>query len=297
MSEHCALTIVVGVKDASANLEELVSRLSTAISSEIEVLLMFAGAPPRGWTPPLGIQVVSCPASSLVPELWRDGIVRARGRHLALTTAHCLPSPDWVHGLLAADLSNHVGVGGLIALDPGCSASHKAIYLLRYSAFAPPQTARNVSDIAADNAIYRRAEIIEHADLLAKGFWEPSFHRRFAANGLSLRLDPSIRVFYRGQERAGAFAAQRMQHGREYGESRSAELPVGQRIGLLLASPLVPFIIATRVIRRTLSNRAYARALPLASPWLVWFIASWSIGEFSGYLNAISGPRHEGEGS
>lgn len=293
MSEDCGLTLIVAVKDASANLDAFVSRLSGAAAPGVELLFLFAGPPPATWTAPPGGQTILSPANRLIPELWRDGILRARGRNIALTTAHCLPSPDWVEALLAADLSRHVGVGGVIALDASCSAAHKAIFLLRYSAYAPPQRAREVTDIAADNAIYRRADIMEHADLLAKGFWEPSFHRRFAAAGRTLCMDPSMKVFYRGREQPGAFAAQRMQHGREYGESRSAELPLLQRIGLLLASPLVPFIIAIRVIRRALRTGAYARALLLASPFLAWFIASWSIGEFSGYLNAIDRPRSE----
>jgi hypothetical protein len=294
MSGHCTLTVVVAVKDASANLEELSARLASAASPEVQLLFMFAGPPPAGWVGPPGSETVSSPASRLIPELWRDGIMHARGKHVALTTAHCIPSPDWVPALLAANLSANVGVGGPIELDPRCSAVHKGIYLLRYLAFAPPQRARVVADIAADNAIYRRAEIMEHPDLLAKGFWEPSFHRRFADKGLSLSIDPAIRVGYRGRELAGAFAHHRLQHGREYGESRSRETPLLQRVGYLLASPLVPFIIATRVTRRAFRSNVYARALPLASPWLLWFIASWSVGEFSGYLNAVLRPGHGG---
>ncbi|MDZ4762164.1 MAG: hypothetical protein SGJ21_13950 [Alphaproteobacteria bacterium] len=297
MSTDCALTIVVAVKDAAANLADLSTRLGSAASSGNQLLFVFAGPPPDGWTPPPGGETLSSPENTLIPELWRDGILRARGKHVALTSAHCLPSPDWVATLLAADLQKNVGVGGVIELDPRCSPVHKSIYLLRYLAFAPPQRARAVADIAADNAIYRRAEIMAHPQLLAKGFWEPSFHRRFATEGLSLCVAPAIRVGYRGRELAGDFARQRLQHGREYGESRSRALPLLRRVAYLLASPLVPFVILTRVTRRAFRGDIYLRALPVASPWLLWFIASWSIGEIGGYLNAVLRPARGEERS
>ncbi len=237
--------------------------------------------------------MITADERALIPELWRDGILRARGTRVALTTGQCIPCQGWVASLLAADLTANVGVGGLIDLDPRCSPVHKSIYLLRYLAFSPPQEARTVADIAADNAIYRRGEIMAYPRLLEKGFWEPSFHRRFAASGLSLRVNPAIRVVYYGRELSSDFARQRLEHGREYGESRSRDRPFPQRIAFLLMSPLIPVIILARVTRRAFRSTTYLLALPVALPWLLWFVGSWSVGEFSGYLKALLRPAEE----
>lgn len=284
------LTIVVALKDAAANLAELAARFSAAAGGEIQLLFVFAGPPPNDWTCPSGVETINSGRSALIPELWRDGILRARAPRVALTTGHCIPHQDWVASLLAADLRANVGVGGLFELDPRCSAVQKSIYLLRYLAFAPPQHSREVADIAADNAVYRRAEIMANSDLLKDGFWEPSFHRRFAADGLSLCIIPEMKVAYFGRELAADFARQRRAHGCEYGESRARGRPFPQRIIFLLMSPLIPVVILARVTRRACRKSTYLSALPVALPWLLWFVGSWSVGECAGYLNALFRP-------
>lgn len=287
MTERCTLTIVVAVKDATENLREITDRLSATTQPSVQLLFVFAGEPPQAWSAQGVNETLSASADSLVPHLWRDGIRHARGDAVALTTAQCLPAEDWVASLLAADLTQHVGVGGPIDLDQRCSPVHKAIYLLRYIAFALPQRSRTVQDIAADNAVYRRTNIMAHDDLLAQGFWEPSFHRRFAVEGLTLTMNATICVAYRGRETPGAFALQRFQHGREYGSSRSTGQPLWRRLLYLIASPILPFVILTRIVRRASRRALLAQAMLPAAPWLLWFVVSWSLGEARGYLGSI----------
>ena len=95
---------------------------------------------------------------------------------------------------------------------------------LAYISIAPPQTARQVEEIAADNAVYRRSDILQHQDLLQKGYWEPSFHARFRAAGWSLALEPRLRVVHRNRYNARQFLGQRFAHGREFGHARAARL-------------------------------------------------------------------------
>jgi DNA-binding LacI/PurR family transcriptional regulator len=64
-----------------------------------------------------------------------------------------VPASEWVETLLAADL-DRAAIGGVIVNDPEADSVAKAIFLLRYAAYAPPQDQRAVRDIAADNAIY-----------------------------------------------------------------------------------------------------------------------------------------------
>ena len=118
---------------------------------------------------------------------------------MALSTAHCIPADDWVDKLLAADMSSLPAIGGVIENDNAANARDWAIYFLRYISFTPSQQKRQVAEIAADNALYRRADILQHADLLAIGFWEPSFHARFRKAGLVLELDPAIRVVHKNR--------------------------------------------------------------------------------------------------
>lgn len=281
------VTIIIAVKDAEANLRELLERLSPAGTEEVQYIFVVAGAPTADLVG-LGdaVEVVAAPTSTLVPILWRDGIRRARGYGVALTTAQCLPPPGWVAALLAADMSNFVGVGGPIDLHPQNDPAHRAIYFLRYLAFTPPATRREVSEIAADNAIYRRAEILEHEDLLAEGFWEPSFHRRFRQQHLRLQLDPTLCIDYRGCEPLETFPGHRHAHGRAYGQWRAGQASLPKLAALILVSPLLPIVLLVRVLRRAWAHPRFRASVPSALPWLMLFVLAWCTGEARGYVVA-----------
>lgn len=273
------LSIVVAVKDSSDNVPALLNSLRTS-DSETEIIFCYAGPVQN-----IGDSVIelSFPTDTLVPNLWSEGILRARGRRVAMTTAQFVPRPDWLDRLRAADLERWVGVGGAIDNDQVTSAMNWGIFFLRYSAFAPPIPAGEAQEIAADNAVYDRAAILEHQDLLKEGFWEPSFHRRFRAAGRKLALDPEMIVVHRGAITGQSFTRQRYLHGRAYGVERAKRVGFGRNLLLLLASPLVPPLLLSRVTARMAARPVYRAQLFHAFPWLLRFILAWAAGEAAGY--------------
>jgi hypothetical protein len=280
------LSIVVAVKDGASNVQALLGALR-GLGGNTEVILCCAGsADCRS-----DVSQFSLPAETLVPTLWSEGILRARGSRVALTTAHFVPAADWVERLQSADLDRWVGVGGAIDNDPAASARNWAIFFLRYSAFAPPLAAGETDEIAADNAVYDRAAILEHADLLRGGFWEPSFHRRFRNAGKKLALDPDLVVVHHGTVSARSFAQQRYLHGRAYGIERAERAGFRRSLLLLLTSPLVAPLLLARVIARSARRPSYRAKLLIAFPWLVRFTLAWATGEAGGYASTLFAPR------
>ena len=292
MSAAPALSVVIAVKDAEANLDRILNVISAHSGEDIEFIFCVAG----DWSPTLAATALPARVSyaeedSLVPHLWRDGILMARGDKVALTTAHCIPTEQWLDRALHADTARFPGVGGLIDNDPQASAANWAIFFLRYLAFAPQRTASVVRDIAADNAVYSRTAIMAHRDLLGDGFWEPSFHRRFHADGKALFLDPSMIVIHHGLNDPREFVRHRYAHGTEYGGSRALERGIAARIGFLLASPAVPALIVARIVGRLTGRRDYSRHFPRALPWLVCMASAWGLGEAAGYWRALWGRK------
>jgi len=283
------LSIVVAIKDAAENVPRVLAALAD-VPDDCEVLLCFAGK--AGSTASSARTIVlTAPEDALIPHLWRDGILAARAPRVALTTAQCVPSADWARQIRHADMQRWAGVGGAIDNDPAASAANWAIFFLRYSAFAPPLKGGPAPEIAADNAVYDRAAILACPDLLAEGFWEPSFHRRFHDAGRMLLLDPAIVVTHHGLVTASDFAAQRMAHGHEYGAERGGRASRMTALGLLLRSPLVPLLILARIVRREMARREYRRHLLPSLPWLLAFAVAWSAGEASGYAAALAKAR------
>jgi hypothetical protein len=284
------LSIIIGVQHAQANIPEIMRALRPAAYPEVEFIFCHTQADAD--VPLLvgnegQVRTVRSPEGSLIPHLWRDGIMAARGECICTTTAHCVPTPDWVDALLAADLGQTVAAGGTIENDSNASAIGQAIFLQRYETFAPPQAKREVYDLAADNAIYRRSNLQRHSDLLQRGFWEPSFHKRFHAEGLRMALDPSLRVVHRNRYSARQYMRQRLTHGREFGLTRAMAYSLPGRLLLLLLAPAVFPLMLSRILWRALSKPALRKQLATAWFWLPAFVLAWVAGEASGYQTSL----------
>lgn len=287
-----ALTVVIAVKGGQANLSAILDRLSVVDSRTVEVLFCTAGPASEAlMSPGARHRVIEAEAAALVPHLWRDGLVAAGSDRVALTTAQFVPPENWIAGLLAADLDRWAGVGGPIENDAEVNTVRWAVYFLRYWKFAPPLPSGPVEEIAADNAVYDRREVIKHPDLLAQGFWEPSFHARFRADGRDLGLDPRLLSLYRGHDSVGEFSRQRFAHGRTFAETRGRARPRANAVAYLLATPLLPPLLIGRIMSRAFRRRRLAVRFFQALPWLLVFVTGWSAGEAAGYLKAAFGAR------
>lgn len=281
------LSIIIAMKEAAGNVESIIARLAD-IPDEIQIIFAVAGETPMALrNVPSGWTVLHVRSDTLIPYLWAEGIRSASGDWVALTTAQCVPAADWVQRLLTVDRTGRVAVGGALTNDCAASGLNWAIYFLRYSAFMPQETAGIRDEIAADNALYDRAAILRYPDLLACGFWEPSFHAQFRATGEVLEFDPGLLVEHRGLVSGPAFALQRFAHGREYGRVRAAGESAWRKLALLAVSPLIPLLLFGRIQARVGYNRSYPGKLAKATPWLFIFILAWSLGEALGYATTL----------
>ncbi|VAW53811.1 hypothetical protein MNBD_GAMMA05-1270 [hydrothermal vent metagenome] len=286
MSDY-KLTVVIAVQHSQENLPEIIRMLNPVGHENVEFI--FCCTPADSETDSLvagfdNVSVLSVENNSLIPVLWGDGIKVAQAEKVALSTAHCVPTKNWVDTLLAVDMTTLPAIGGIIENDSAASARDWAIFFLRYVSFAPPQQKKQIHEIAADNAVYRTADILQHKDLLEIGFWEPSFHARFRKAGLSLELDPEIKVVHKNHYSSAQFFAQRLAHGKEFGLERAGKISTFKRRLLILLSPLLPVIFLKKIISAVLQHGGYNAKLITAFPWLLLFLLAWGLGEAKGYL-------------
>ena len=158
MKTEYQLSVVIAVQYAQKNLPEILDNLDPNGHQNVEFLFCYTDADPDTIELVGGYEnsrVLLAPSGSLVPHLWRDGIQAAQAEKVALGTAHCIPTIDWIDQLLVTDMTSLPGVGGVLENAESSDAKGWAVYLLRYISFAPPQQKRPVNEIAADNAIYR----------------------------------------------------------------------------------------------------------------------------------------------
>jgi hypothetical protein len=284
------LSVVVAVQHAQANLPEIVAALEPGAHPDVEFIFCHAAATPDARRSAIGdgnaAELYGGP-DALIPHLWRDGIRAATGTWVATTTAHCIPASDWVARLKGHADDPGAAIGGVLANDAAAASLAWAIYLLRYTAFAAPQPMGAVTEVAADNAMYRRSLLLEHQDLLADGFWEPAFHARLRAAGHDLRLDPALTVTHRNRYRAGEFFGQRLAHGRQFGLARAAAWSRARRAAMLLAAPLLPLAFLRKIVRAARRHPVCSRHVFPALGWLLVFLSAWGMGEAMGYWTAL----------
>lgn len=236
------------------------------------------------------VRLIDCAPDRLAPERWGDGARVADGRVVAFTTDQMRVGTGWGRALVASVDAGAAGVGGTITLDARADADTAAAHLIRFSAFLPGahRERHAVADVAGDNAAYSRAAISAHADLLSEGFWEVEFHHRFAREGLGLEMIPDAPASLVGPVAIGALARQRFVHAREFGTTR-VRRHGASRWRIVLAAPLVPWVLLARMRRRAQADAASAGRFPGLLPRLAWLACAWAAGEAVGALLARSG--------
>lgn len=286
MSATIACSVVVAARGAEANIPAILDGLRPDMSPSSEILVVFNEGVPLPRLPETpGLRLIRGARDAPIPELWRDGILAAEGRLVGFLTAHCIPDRGWLARLCDTDLDGVAAVGGrIIEPDDAGGVSH-AIYCLRYP-HASGTEPGPVDDVAADNSLYDRDEVLLCRDLLEDGFWEPAYHARFKARGKRLEFDPAMSATHVNRYGAGDFMAMRRQHGRAFALERVAGRGRAVRLLAFLLSPLVFPVFAVKATGRVLA-RPDLRGLFLRSFfWFYLFLANWSLGEISGYARA-----------
>jgi glycosyl transferase family 2 len=281
------LSVVIASQAAPPQAEECLTALSAQASESVAIVFVNNGTDDtaafvRQKFPQ--VRVLSVGARALVPELWEAGIRATNAEIVALGTVNCVPADGWVAGIFNAHRRPVAGVGGTIACDPEAGVLDRAVYLCRYSAYMPPAREGPVSDIAGDNASYKRVAIEQCKDAWRRGFWEADVHQALARAGHGLWLDPAVTVVFSNGFSFGGFLCQRFQHGMRFARDRSARLARWQR-GLRVAFwPAVPLLMLLRVARRAPARRLLGGRFAFALPILAVFFVGWALGEAVGYL-------------
>jgi hypothetical protein len=228
------------------------------------------------------------PATALIPELWAKGIHHSKADIVALTTSHFVPKHDWLSQIIKAHSAAFPAVGGAIENDRAAGIVDSAVYFCRYYQYMPPFAEQNATEIAGDNAAYKRKHIDRYEPIWREGFWEPAVHAELKKEGLQLRLVPSVVVYHKRSFGFWGFVKQRFKHGRQFGSWRASSLTKQKHAVYALTSPAIPIVLFLRAARGALTRDRYRWRFVVASPVLFLFFLFWGFGEFVGYILGAS---------
>jgi hypothetical protein len=290
LAESAPPVVTIGVVVASwgggRGLRECLEALHPQRDAGVDVVVVNSGpVDPTIRTACDWCRWIEAPPEELIPELWKRGIEAARGEAIATTIAQFVPLPGWIAAARAALQDADVrAASGPIEPPTSSLPVAWATFLQRYHPFLGVSAATRAVDIPGDNAVYRRADLESCRELWRDGFWEPRVHARIRARGGSLGWTPGMRVRCEQSFGVTAFLSQRFRHGKRFGADRAAPWgPLRRTLGVV-TSPLIPIVLAAKVLTASWRWGRRRPAVLASLPPLVLFVTAWAAGEACGYL-------------
>jgi hypothetical protein len=282
--DTCELTVIVGSVDAGTRLSECLEALQSACAGiDAEILVVDGSAESsldlvrKRFS---SARFLSMPSGTLVPALWGRGLREARGRIVAFTIAQCRVGAGWARTLIEGIRAGASGVGGPIDVRPGTSATGRATFYLRYSAWLNASDG-TVREIAGDNAAYDHAALRAVRTDATEAFWEVEAHARFRELGRTLMMHPGATAWFTDDTGLATMAARRFAHGRHSGAFRVRD-GIRTRWQMVLASPVVPFVLLARVARRVIRGRGHVVSFLTSLGAFLVLAFAWAAGEAIG---------------
>lgn len=231
------------------------------------------------------------------------GIARAQGEVIACLDADCIPSPDWLTRMLAAQQAGHLVVGGAVENGNPESLVAWAGYMGEFREFLPVGSPRMVTHIPTCNISYHRSIFERYGGFPTRFYPQEDllYHWRLAHYGVGIWFDPSIRIRHVHRNAWGDYLA----HQRRIGCITARVLRLTGEEGAFIArspalalavSPLLPLFKWGRTLGVFWSREpAVVRRRPLAPFLLLVGLYAWVTGFVAG---AWGPPLHwiDGEG-
>lgn len=217
-------------------------------------------------------------------ELASRAIKESAGDLILLTEDHCIPAPDWVARLRAAQHPGRAVVGGRVEVRPGVSAVDWAFYFVDFFRYSAPVVEGPSPSLTVCNASYKRAELEQVRDNWEVYFHETAVNARLHERFGDLWLTPDSLVQMHRHVTFAEALRERYAFGRLFGCTRLEFCGLGKRLFYCLFAPTLPLILMGRMTRKGLSSRTLRAGFLRSSPVLAALALAWSWGEWLGYL-------------
>jgi hypothetical protein len=215
------------------------------------------------------------------------GVRAASAPIVFIGETHTYPQPGWAEALLARFEEPWAAVvPGIDNANPTCAVSW-ASYLFDYGSWGTNRAAGEMSDPLIYNTAYRRAALVSLGDRLAEALDpnEEILWPRLWAMGHRAAFAPNARILHLNVGTVNRLLAEKFSVGVVLGMRRAARWTWRRRMLYILASPLIPLVLLTRVARGV--RRSPPGRLPVGTiPALVLTAAAKAAGELVGYAGA-----------
>ena len=231
-------------------------------------------------------QFVPVRQAATLPFLLAAGLNQAKGEIIAVTDSSCVVADNWVQAILRAQRSAAQPeiIGGAVAITGPKNSVDWAAYICDYAEFIEPFAGGAANAVPGNNLSFKRALLTDVADFGENGFWKTLWCQEQQARGITLKLEPSIVVYFVKSYDFWAFLKRRFQHGRCFAGMRCLQSSVWKRAFYLFGSLCLPFVFLPRMMRPMLVKKRFLKQLFFSLPVIILAVIWWSFGETCGYL-------------
>jgi GT2 family glycosyltransferase len=230
------------------------------------------------------VQHVCMPQGTTVPMLRTRGIFHSAGEIVALAEDHCTFGANWCAELKKAHELPFSAIGGPVENGSANRALDWAVYFYDYGKFMPPRRAGVVDSLSGNNVSYKRAVLREVESSFRDGFYEPFTHGEIAKRGEPLYLAPAVVVYHQKSYVAKHAIAQAYHLARSFAGKRFVGTAREKRGMFAAGSLALPILLPGRIVFRTIRKGRHIPQLLRSLGYLLLLTASWSFGEFCGYI-------------
>lgn len=222
-----------------------------------------------------------------IGSAYAAGVRRASGPVVVLGEDHSFPQPGWAEGLIEAHQQPYAAVGPAISNANPNSLVSWADLLMAYSPWVEPDAAGTVDHLPGHNSSYKRSVLLDYGSDLEKMMeTESVLHWDLRARGHQLFLQPSARTLHTNFALVSSLVLAHFHSGRQFGASRAENQKwgLGRKIIYCAASPLIPPLRLSRIVRDIQRLKKSSTFLLAVLPALILGLIMDAIGESLGYL-------------
>ena len=290
--DRARLSIVLILRDPKDKAGPVLNALSQEPGiGNCEILLIDGRPGAENAAPDVGglcdgvLTVLREPGASM-PRLKAIGARQCSGDAVAFLEPKGVPATGWLEQARAG-LRAHPGsmLSGSVGFDGPPTAANHAAFVFEYGVFTR-QGLRDgkVADLSGNNMILPLAALLsECGDILdSAGLNKPFCQMRLSRAGLSIHMQPEMRVVMRTRHLAWPLLCSRFHYARCFGGTRIRETAARRRRWMYrVGAPVVPFLLIRRHLR-TLRQSDLAKSGPGTVALLVALCISWALGEAVG---------------
>jgi len=218
-----------------------------------------------------------------IPRLRYQGVMKARGRLVAILEDHARVDPRWAGALIEAHQEPWGAVGGPVENGKG-GLVNWAVYFCEYAAYMAPVVEGETADLPGNNIAYKRPHLLRHAGVLDEGKWESWINDRLRADGVPIASTNAMVVRHIKPFRLGYFLTQRFHFARSYAGMRRSDQSWPRRLVYGFGSLALPALLSARVVKTVLGKRRHLGRFAAACPLVALFLTVGAFGEMAGYL-------------